>query len=1485
MALVLILSCASSVHSASNRKVNVALKSKWSAYPLASEASEFFESVGSEHFWGFLEYLEDVGASSDKEVFDKAVDFANSIKLSRALLSLLKWSLSIHNENPKLEAHRHLASQELLPFELQNVTDGRAWVHINGKVFGDVNEVQAALSLDLSNAESPELYPFDHKHPSSFDGPSPVVILYGSIGDQKTLQFHRKIIEFVGPKQLRYVFRHWFSKEHLNLPKLNLQGFGVDLALKSLEYKVIDDSKQANDKGKEDVHTDSGPVQGFDFTALTKQYPHLSSELLAFKAHLLAADFQMEQLKVWELKDLGLISTQKILEAPEPLRMLRDISQNLPVLAHTLARQAINDTARSSILSIISRLNGFSNGLWINKVAYSTAALDPFMLYRSISQQIFNTDLLKNIGISSSSVYDILSHSFPESSGPQLDLSSIQKNIIFVNNLDTDGRYYNWYPRVEDILQPVWPQQFHYVRKNFWTVVLVVDPADKTAASTAFQLLNLMWQNLPARIGFLFDMREKRSERAGKVWKYVYDNWGVTTLYQFLRHLTSSSGSKLGDDELRAALIACMGDYFEDSMTERKEVQTFIQGAKKSLIEKGISGLGTTMFVNGHMISVPSPEALVDPLISKIFELREQMQGWVRNGLVTDSTDIFTFVSKQPGSLSRFNALVFPSSEKPKYLPIHQYELLDTLSYFNSRNADDLIHPVTHLVAMQLNTSDGRGVVKEAFSLLEKGDFKMTRFGIVDCSGSITYRAFHSIAQSGATASDYLPLLSQILDAKNIDEKKILELVEGSTLSTTKFQERWNDVETWNKLQEQTEKFCREHIGQDNAVITAGRIIRIPEEVTWLRFDFETLSTYEHNNRLSTIHNLVQDISYSRDPDSITSAFVSNIIQKVAAIISLIPEGVNFQQQMPQIEPSFKVKSGTGEDISVLAVLDPLSKNTQKITPILMGLLELFDCTISVIMSPARSLSDMPLKNFYRYQMDVLSFDENGKAIENGIASFSNLPQGRLLSTTIQVPSSWLVLSSKCKYDLDNIVLDKLPTDELSMDAEFVLENILIEGSCMDLSNRGIPPRGLELVLSDKINPHIQDSLVMSNLGYFQLKANPGVFELTLAPGRASTIYTIKETAQSEESIPNKKIIMTTWSGEQQMLYVEKRKGMEDVSLFKDSPKKKDEGGNSWSLSNLFGGKEEGEVGGAQKKDDTIHVFSLASGHLYERFLKIMMLTVIKNTDANVKFWLLSNFLSPAFKEFVPKMAERYGFQVELVTYKWPAWLHEQTEKQRIIWAYKILFLDVLFPLNISRIIYVDADQIVRADLRELRDMDLQGAPYGYTPFCSGYNMNPDTTGFRFWDSGYWRDHLGGKPYHISALYVIDLPTLRENGFADSLRATYNGLSKDPNSLANLDQDLPNYLQGAVPIFSLPQEWLWCETWCTMNSKENAKTIDLCNNPLTKIPKLEAAMRLIPEWVDLDTEVKQVEATTIPNSQDDQPTPTPANPEDKKPDL
>lgn len=122
----------------------------------------------------------------------------------------------------------------------------------------------------------------------------------------------------------------------------------------------------------------------------------------------------------------------------------------------------------------------------------------------------------------------------------------------------------------------------------------------------------------------------------------------------------------------------------------------------------------------------------------------------------------------------------------------------------------------------------------------------------------------------------------------------------------------------------------------------------------------------------------------------------------------------------------------------------------------------------------------------------------------------------------------------------------------------------------------------------------------------------------------------------------------------------------------------------------------------------------------------------------------------------------------------------------------------------------------------------------GWLLKCCVHNLyNTAGLNYRFWERGYWKNHLGTRRYHISALYVVDLLRFRQLAAGDRLRGQYQALSQDPNSLSNLDQDLPNNMIHQVPIHSLPQEWLWCETWCSEASKAAAKTIDLVRNCVT----------------------------------------------------
>lgn len=71
---------------------------------------------------------------------------------------------------------------------------------------------------------------------------------------------------------------------------------------------------------------------------------------------------------------------------------------------------------------------------------------------------------------------------------------------------------------------------------------------------------------------------------------------------------------------------------------------------------------------------------------------------------------------------------------------------------------------------------------------------------------------------------------------------------------------------------------------------------------------------------------------------------------------------------------------------------------------------------------------------------------------------------------------------------------------------------------------------------------------------------------------------------------------------------------------------------DTYTYSTLSGGGKGETALTSEGKGDVLNIFSLASGHLYERLMRIMMLSVLRQTEARVKFWILKNYLSPHFK-------------------------------------------------------------------------------------------------------------------------------------------------------------------------------------------------------------------------------------------------------------
>ena len=165
--------------------------------------------------------------------------------------------------------------------------------------------------------------------------------------------------------------------------------------------------------------------------------------------------------------------------------------------------------------------------------------------------------------------------------------------------------------------------------------------------------------------------------------------------------------------------------------------------------------------------------------------------------------------------------------------------------------------------------------------------------------------------------------------------------------------------------------------------------------------------------------------------------------------------------------------------------------------------------------------------------------------------------------------------------------------------SEFELEYLLLEGHCFE-AYTGNPPRGLQLTLGTKHEPVVMDTIVMANLGYLQLKSSPGRWLLSLREGRSADIYDIvnmdgRDTAEKED-LP---VLISSFHSKIVKLKVSKKSDMRDQELL-EADNSGDNAGGIWnSIASTFSSSSD-----AASKDETLNIFCLASGHLYERLLK-----------------------------------------------------------------------------------------------------------------------------------------------------------------------------------------------------------------------------------------------------------------------------------------
>lgn len=409
-------------------------------------------------------------------------------------------------------------------------------------------------------------------------------------------------------------------------------------------------------------------------------------------------------------------------------------------------------------------------------------------------------------------------------------------------------------------------------------------------------------------------------------------------------------------------------------------------------------------------------------------------------------------------------------------------------------------------------------------------------------------------------------------------------------------------------------------------MISNGRIIGpLEDSELFNQDDFHLLENIILKTSGQKIKSHIQQLRVEED-------VASDLVMKVDALLSAQPKGdTRIKYQFFEDNHSaIKLKPKEGETyFDVVAVVDPVTREAQRLAPLLLVLTQLINMNLRVFMNCQSKLSDMPLKSFYRYVLEPeISFSSDNSFAKGPIAKFLDMPQSPLFTLNLNTPESWMVESVRTPYDLDNIYLEEVDS---IVAAEYELEYLLLEGHCYDITT-GQPPRGLQFTLGTSAKPVIVDTIVMANLGYFQLKANPGAWILRLRKGRSEDIYRIysHDGTDSPPDADEVVVVLNNFKSKIIKVKVQKKADMVNEDLLSDGTNENESGFWDSFKWGFTGGQKTEEV--KQDKDDVINIFSVASGHLYERFLRIMMLSVLKNTKTPVKFWFLKNYLSPTFK-------------------------------------------------------------------------------------------------------------------------------------------------------------------------------------------------------------------------------------------------------------
>ncbi|VTJ63086.1 Hypothetical predicted protein, partial [Marmota monax] len=708
---------------------------------------EFLAEDSQEKFWNFVEASQNIGSSdhhgTDYSYYHAILEAAFQF-LSPLQQNLLKFCLSLRSYSATIQAFQQIAANEPPPEGCDS------FFSVHGKKTCDFHTLETLL-LTASERPKPLLFKGDHRYPSS-NPESPVVIFYSEIGYENFSNFHHQLISKSNLGKINYVFRHYLSNPRRE--PVHLSGYGVELAIKSTEYKAKDDTQVKGTEVNTTVIGENDPideVQGFLFGKLRDLHPDLKEQLKELRKHLVESTNEMAPLKVWQLQDLSFQAAARILSAPVELALvvMKDLSQNFPTKARAITKTAVSSELRTEVEENQKYFKGTlgiqpgDSALFINGLHIDLDTQDIFSLFDVLRNEARVMEGLHRLGIEGIALHNILKLNIqPSEADYAVDIRS--SAISWVNNLEADSRYNSWPSSLQELLRPTFPGVIRQIRKNLHNMVIIVDPAHEATAELINTAEMFLSNHIPLRIGFVFVVNDSEDvdgmQDAGvavlRAYNYVVQEVDDYHAFQTLTHIYNKvrTGEKVKVEHV-ISVLEKKYPYVEvnsilgiDSAYDqnRKEGRGYYE-------QTGVGPLPVVLF-NGMPFEKEQldPDELETITMHKILETTTFFQRAVYLGELSHDQDVVEYIMNQPNVVPRINSRILTAERE--YLDLTasnnffvddyaRFSVLDsqgkTAALANSMNYltkkdDSFIRPVTFWIVGDFGTPSGRQLLYDA---------------------------------------------------------------------------------------------------------------------------------------------------------------------------------------------------------------------------------------------------------------------------------------------------------------------------------------------------------------------------------------------------------------------------------------------------------------------------------------------------------------------------------------------------------------------------------------------------------------------------------------------------------------------------------------------------------------------------------------------------------------------------------------------------